>query len=196
MKFKSLMTSLLLLVLLSGCGLKETIDKADKIVKKENTENSIRAEKEELENGGDNAEERLGDSAYSIDIEKYLRMQENSGSIEYTKEENGDFTEHTIKHSEGKVVEYLATKDSENPISYSVEVFDQKEKTNDKIENGDFGLGLMSNFLIDAKITKQPLELLYDINVKEKSDYKLDEKNILVISPQENGFILQLSKIR
>lgn len=188
MKIKLLLFSLISLVGLSACGIKETINKADEVVQKENESN---VNQDQLD------EESLSDAmTFNIDVDSYAQQQEKTeDDVTYSKEKNGDFTVYIIKYAKGNVIETLATMNSNQPISYSVEVSNQTQKTNNKISNADLGINLISNFLQEIQIIEKPLDLSIKLDTSTHNEYKLTNQVTLVASPQPDvdGFILQLA---
>lgn len=192
MKTKLLIFSLISLVSLSACGIKKTINNANEVVQKEQKENENNASQEQLD------EESLANSmTFNINTESYAKQQEDKeDSVTYSKEKNGEFTEYIIQYAKGDVIETLSSMNSNQPISYSVEVANQTKKTNNKISNADLGINLISNFLLDTKIIEKPLNLSIELDISKRNEYKLTEHVTLTVSPQpdEDGFILQLAK--
>ncbi|MGM0122958.1 hypothetical protein IGI37_000324 [Enterococcus sp. AZ194] len=188
MKSKLMITSLLIICSLSGCGIKKTINEAHEVVQKENTENAVNQEPFADEDPS-NAE------SLPIDSNAYIKQQQNADTVDYSKTVVGDFIEHEIRHAKEHVIESFSTAaDSVHPTAYSIEVSNQSKKTNNKLSNKDLAINLFSNFLQEAQVIDKPLDMIIDLDVTDYNQYPLTDTHTLVVSPQPDtdGFILQL----
>lgn len=133
---------------------------------------------------------------FKFDLPRYIKNLE-SNNMEIIKEENGDIEGYEIKHADGQVLECFTIYTGEKyPTSYTVEVYEKEQKGNGRTPNQVLGFNLLSNFLLDAKLIDQPLDLLIDYDdsgKKETQHFQLSDSLSVTSSeqPDSNGVIFQ-----
>lgn len=196
MKLKLLIVSFITVCLLSGCGIRKTINHANEVVLKEQAEN----ESKKLE-GALEEEDVKHSGTFKIDVEKYIAVQKQlEPTLKVEQKTEGKFTSYTIEHAEKHILEKFSTyQDDKRPTSYSIEVSQQNEKSNDKIENKDLALNIAGGFMTDAGVIDKPLYLMMgEIDTSKELEHPFSDKVTMMISPQPDveGFILSLMQTR
>ena len=199
--YKKIIILFLPLLLLTSCGVKEKVRQANETVKKEEASN-LKEEEVNQERLDEESQGLKNPKKININVDEYINLQKKLEKITVEKElvkniDIDNYEEYQLNYGKGTILERITTIENEkSPIAYNIEVKNKDKKFNQDITNGDFAFAMISNMLIDTKITDKPLELITKID-KKKENFSIDLGNniTLLYSEQKDidGFLLNLN---